>query len=83
MTKHTKVMVQWVDIAAPGPYWAPAEESGLEKCTSLGFFVRESETELCIAQSLGNQDLNSSDKDIHYGGLLSIPRSCVLKLEEI
>lgn len=80
MEKHTPCIVSWVDIATPGQYWAEEKDAGVEKCTSRGFFVKETSLEITIAQTITEK--TSDELGVHYGGLLSIPRGAMVKIEE-
>lgn len=77
MKKFDRVTVYWVDIASPGSYWATEEESTIEQCVSKGFFIKQTDKEVCIAQTISTTDLENVT---HFGGLLSIPRSVISKI---
>ena len=79
MKPHEPCTIHWVDITSPGQYWADVEEAGLTMCVSRGFFVKESTTDVTIAQTLTAFD--NKESDAHYGGMLTIPKGAVVKIE--
>jgi len=79
MDKHSKCTIHWVDISAPGQYWAGEEEAAIVKVVSSGYFIHKSEIEITIAQTI-SQEIDRPDGHT-YGGLLSIPHGVVEKIE--
>lgn len=79
MEKYKPCIIHWVDISIPDQYWANEDEAVLEKCVSRGYFIKQTENEVVIAQTISEKSDDVSARP--FGGLLTIPIGAVVKIE--
>lgn len=68
------VLVQWVDSASPRSGWGALSSHiyhGVTMCTSVGFLVHESETDITIASSVARCEIDEEDPAVNDS--MSIP----------
>lgn len=75
------LMVTWIDAHSEDA-WHPEEEVSTKpsKCVTVGFLAGKTKHVLSIA---GSADNSEKGKQIDYACVMTIPRSCILKVKKL
>lgn len=76
------LLIEWVDSRGAGPRWHYASEIAddkLCKMQSVGWVIKHSKEEICIAPHLGLED----DGDHQVCGEMHIPMVCIIKIKKL
>lgn len=77
------VMVEWEDSAQPIPAWsylASFDATGIIRCASVGWLIRDDDDMMAIAPNMGALD---DENSVQVSGVIQIPARCVTKLTRL
>lgn len=78
MKKPKLVMIEWEDSCQASGQWQWLENlqtPPIIKCISVGFLVKDTKKEKCLAISMANAE--------QVSGIISIPSSCIKRIKRL
>jgi hypothetical protein len=76
-------MIEWEDSAQPISAWAylaSFEPTGIIRCVSVGWLIRDDEQMKVVAPNMGG--LND-ERSLQVSGVIQIPTGCVLRVTRL